>query len=356
MKRNAEGEAHIVYGYLRAKDSGTGKAGSPYYVGIGNSHTRAFQQHTRGGKSSKMHNVPVPKNEALVRQFGVFKTRAEAAAREQALIAQYGRKGLDPGGTLLNRTLGGEGALGSKRTAAQKRRIGDSSRGRQWTAEQKARHAAAQQGVKRTTRTANVAAKLGVDPDFYSNATPAERRLIRERISSGVSPVEAVKNLDRAGKGPGYRAQQDAAKRYGISIEKMQSLDYNQRQLANNRYNQGLRGDALFAPPEKKGTLSANTEQHLIDKYQIPLAEWLQLSRRQRVVVAVRYQRGGRGDDLWGGLKEGINQSTWRLARKLEIDPVLFASLPQKTKDALASKFKYSKGALRGAALLEGLI
>lgn len=74
----------IVYGYLRAKDSGAGKAGSPYYIGIGNSYTRAYKSHVRGRGCA--HSVPVPKNEALVRQFGVFATREAAAKREQELL------------------------------------------------------------------------------------------------------------------------------------------------------------------------------------------------------------------------------------------------------------------------------
>lgn len=357
MKQNSEGEQHIVYGYLRGKDSGSGKAGSPYYVGIGNSYTRAYREHRRGGRRSTAHNVPVPKNEALVRQFGTFSTRAAAAKREQELIARYGRKGVDEKGILLNRSIGGESSsLGVKRSEATKRRVGASSRGRRWSAEQKARLAEQQKGRLRTGRTTAMAQRLGVDPALYSNATPAERRLIRERIASGVSPADAVKNLNRAGKGPGYARRADSAARYGLEAKDLEGISNAQLQLVRKRFDQGVRGKAqLLAPPQGKGALAPATEQHLINKYQIPLDEWRQLTKRQKQALAARYSRGDRGEDLWGGLKEGIRQNTWQQAKEMGLDPVFYANLPQDQRGSVRSKFKHSKGRKRGAALLEGL-
>ena len=50
---------HIVYGYVRAKDSGTAKAGTLYYVGIASHAKRPFAPHKRHGIKSAT-NVPVP--------------------------------------------------------------------------------------------------------------------------------------------------------------------------------------------------------------------------------------------------------------------------------------------------------
>jgi hypothetical protein len=197
MKRNAEGEAHIVYGYLRAKDSGTGKAGSPYYIGIGSSHTRAFAQHTRGGKDSRYHNVPVPKNEALVRQFGVFKTRAEAAAREQALIAQYGRKGLDPGGTLLNRTLGGEGVLGHRHTAQSRAKMSESSKGRTLSAEHRAKLSEISKNMSAETRAKMSATRRGKAKPADQIRRMAETRLRNNAIKMGIDPDRWIAFSDK---------------------------------------------------------------------------------------------------------------------------------------------------------------
>jgi hypothetical protein len=250
MKRNAEGEAHIVYGYLRAKDSGTGKAGSPYYIWIGNSHTRAFAPHRRG--SSKFHHVPVPKNEALVRQFGVFKTRAEAAAREQALIAQYGRKGIDPGGTLLNRSVGGEaGPLGVKRSAETRAKLSAASKGRILSAEHRAKIGAANQGMTRSKEqraqggVANKrksAAKYGVDPDMYLSLSIKQRNLIRSRYLDGKRGAELVVDIES---GADPRLVQ-AARANGVSLEDWARLTAKQRATLRARYRRGKRGAALL--------------------------------------------------------------------------------------------------------------
>ena len=311
MKRNAEGEAHIVYGYLRAKDSGTGKAGSPYYIGIGSSHTRAFEPHRRGGKSSKMHNVPVPKNEALIRQLGVFKTRAEAAAREQALIAQYGRKGIDPGGTLLNRTLGGDaGTLGLKMTAAQRERVIAANK-----LSAPARYRAIHQA-----RAVNNAAKFGIDESAYNSLSQKERTAMRNFVNnnpglsgndwlqfrqSGIKPQPGLTIYGQARNGKvqsSARADQlakaqleKAAQKYGIKLEEWESMTLENRAVVRRRFKEGKRGAALTANLESsinfKMLESAN-------KVGVSYETWVSLSPKGRRRALERYNRGKRGADL----------------------------------------------------------
>jgi hypothetical protein len=238
MKKNSEGEQHIVYGYLRAKDSGTAKAGTPYYIGIGNSHTRAFQEHTRGGKRSKVHNVPVPKNEALIRQFGVFPNRAAAAKREQELIARFGRKGIDDKGILLNRSIGGEeSALGVKRSAAVRRKLSESA---------KERDAVKALKAQRESVAKKKALRLGIPWDKYSKMTLSERARATDRVNRGEPwDGEFVSQQERSRRRVESRQRTYAAE-IGIDYELWVTLVKKQRNTITARYRRGVRGAALL--------------------------------------------------------------------------------------------------------------
>jgi hypothetical protein len=261
MKKNSEGEQHIVYGYLRAKDSGTGKAGSPYYIGIGNSHTRAFERHARGGKTRRFHDVPVPKDEALVRQFGVFPTRAAAAKREQELIARYGRKGIDEKGVLLNRTLGGEGTTGRKATAAQRARITRANK----------ESLSVRTQSRAESITVNNANLYGIDVDRYTALSQKEKTAMRNFVNtnpglsgndwlafrqSGVKPSPSNTIYGRVAKG-GVQSEkrkaqmakaqlERAAEKYGISLAFWEKLTMAERKRIRRGYARGIRGAALL--------------------------------------------------------------------------------------------------------------
>ena len=238
MKKNSEGGQHIVYGYLRAKASGTGKAGSPYYVGIGNSHTRPYQEHTRGGKRSKAHNVPVPKDESLVRQLGTFPTRAEAAKREQELIARYGRKGLDDKGILLNRSIGGEAsALGVKRSLSTRKKNSEAA---------KKRDAAKHLKAQREAASKEKAAKLGIPWSKYEKMTLGERATAADRVRRGVSwDGPLVSQKERSQRRVEAR-QRNYAKEIGIPYELWSTFEKKRRNTITARYRRGVRGAALL--------------------------------------------------------------------------------------------------------------
>lgn len=93
---------YYVYSYLRAVDSDTASAGTPYYIGKGRDY-RAWDK--RHGK------VPVPKDKSLIVILETNLTNIGACAIERRMIRWYGRKDLNTG-ILLNRTDGGEGQDG----------------------------------------------------------------------------------------------------------------------------------------------------------------------------------------------------------------------------------------------------
>lgn len=100
-----------VYAYIRSKDSETAKAGTPYYIGKG-SGKRAWKHH----KSDITHS---PKDKSRIVFFENNLTEIGAFALERRYIKWYGRVDIDTG-ILRNRTDGGEGPTGYKRTQEMK--------------------------------------------------------------------------------------------------------------------------------------------------------------------------------------------------------------------------------------------
>ena len=102
---------YYVYAYIRSKDSTTATAGTPYYIGKGKDD-RAWRKH---------RTVMTPTNaNVIILEHNL--TEIGALALERRMIAWYGRKDVGTG-ILHNRTDGGEGASGAKRSDERRKQI-----------------------------------------------------------------------------------------------------------------------------------------------------------------------------------------------------------------------------------------
>lgn len=98
-----------VYTYIRSKDSKTAKAGTPYYIGKGQTG-RAWAKH-----QGSLH-IPPDENNIIILESNL--TELGALAIERRLIRWYGRKD-NHTGILENKTDGGEGVVGAIITQEQ---------------------------------------------------------------------------------------------------------------------------------------------------------------------------------------------------------------------------------------------
>ena len=219
----------IVYGYLRAKDSGTAKAGTLYYVGVSQSDAyRPYKRHKR--TSSKSHDIFVPKNTALIRLLAVVDSPAEMYAKEKALIAHYGRKYIHENGLLLNSSEGGEsGSAGHVWSEESKRQASISHKN------------SAKNRQRQLQRSLQCADDLGVSRDEFMQLSLSQRCVLRTTIRRyGINPAEALARIHAPSK------TDLAVKRYNVSLRYWKSLDRRERDLIKDRFRRGWRGDELL--------------------------------------------------------------------------------------------------------------
>ena len=96
------GLRYYVYAYIREKDSGTAKSGTPYYIGKGT-----------GDRYKAKHNISKPKDKSKIVFLENHLTELGAFALERRMIRWYGRKDLGTG-ILNNLTDGGDQPPSSK--------------------------------------------------------------------------------------------------------------------------------------------------------------------------------------------------------------------------------------------------
>lgn len=106
------------------------KNDQPFYIGKGQGK-RAFVHATENCKYNRFKNNIIDAIRKKGLEHGViilreFTDEQEAFNFEIETIAKYGRRKLDEGGILANRTLGGEGSTGYKFTEDQRKNISSS--------------------------------------------------------------------------------------------------------------------------------------------------------------------------------------------------------------------------------------
>lgn len=136
-----------TYGYLRGKDSDIAKFGTPYYIGKGTGN-RAWNK----GKGE----ISPPNDKSLIVILEAGLTEVGALALERQYIRWYGRIDLGSG-ILRNKTDGGDGASGVRRSEEWKMNLSQhftgrpnyKLRGRKASAEAIAKGVAKRTGQKR---------------------------------------------------------------------------------------------------------------------------------------------------------------------------------------------------------------
>jgi hypothetical protein len=128
---------YYVYAYLRLSDN------TPYYIGKG-----------KGTRYKDRHSVSVPKDRSKIIFLETNLSNVGACALERRYIRWYGRK--DTGnGILHNKTDGGEGVCGVKRSLTQETRnkISLAHKGKKRTPESIAKTVNSRMGYRHTPQT-----------------------------------------------------------------------------------------------------------------------------------------------------------------------------------------------------------
>lgn len=103
----------------------------PCYIGKG--QRSRDKVHLRGSHNKRFNQLILDIRRAgaepVITRLADNLTCAAARELEIQLIAKYGRKGYEPGGILMNHTLGGEGASGRVASEETRRKLSESNKG-----------------------------------------------------------------------------------------------------------------------------------------------------------------------------------------------------------------------------------
>lgn len=171
---------YYVYAYIRAKNTSTGKAGTPYYIGKG-----------KDDRAYKKHSVSVPKDKSKIVILEKCLSEVGALALERRLIKWWGRID-NKTGVLHNKTNGGDGhsgfiqspetiarrvekikghkgRTGQVQTIEERQKRSATMKGRTHTPEHNAKMAAAKTGVTPKEHTCPHCGKVGNGSVMYSH-------------------------------------------------------------------------------------------------------------------------------------------------------------------------------------------
>lgn len=202
-----------VYCYLREN-------GTPYYVGIASQgqHRRPFERHSCKAPTRQRH---------LARVMRSSLTWEEACQWERFYIKRYGRKDLGTG-ILLNKTDGGEGSLNPSTEARMKM---GANRGKELTAETKAKMSAVRKGV---TKTEEHRKKIGQSQKGKEISLATRTKLSAPKSEAHKAKLSEIKT-------------RQGAEALGLPFETYSLLSVQQRDLLRKRYSRGKRGEDLVA-------------------------------------------------------------------------------------------------------------
>lgn len=176
------------------------KNNQPFYIGKGQKN-RAYVHAYEKAKYNQFKQNVVNAIRKKGMQHGVdilkeFAEEKDALNYEIELIKKYGRRRLDVGGILSNRSLGGEGISGYKFTDKQKKKLSESHLGIRDSAETKRRKSESAKKPKSKDHAINISkAKLGDKNPMYGKISHRKGKSYEEEY--GPAKAAELKSIIR---------------------------------------------------------------------------------------------------------------------------------------------------------------
>jgi len=224
----------FVYCYLRHSDSRTGKAFSPYYVGIAVSN-KSGQRHRR--PFGKHDSAPVPADKRYVRVMKSGLTEEQACAWERFYIFWYGRE--CEGGLLLNRSEGGDVNTGWRQSDEHKQYMSRLMKDRVFTEA----HRANLSRSYSPDRCVNIWKSRRANGN--DKIPRSAESIAKQKATNALKPRESFRTPEMIAKTKETKIHKSAAQ-LGISYEQYASLTLKQQRAIKARFRRGKRGDELI--------------------------------------------------------------------------------------------------------------